>query len=117
MGLGDAAHARQPPDGPLLVRGGVHPVLRAQQAPQQLGVLAHASSYLRTLPAALALGPSESEGADLQRPVTYLGQIRACDQGEVACGQTETKAAEGRSVASRVGFETQTPVSSIPPSM
>ena len=44
VGLGDAAHARQPPDGPVLVRGGVHPVLRAQQAPQQLGVLAHAPS-------------------------------------------------------------------------
>ena len=39
VGLGDAAHARQPPDRPLLVRGGVHPVLRAQQAAQQLGVL------------------------------------------------------------------------------
>ena len=38
--LGDAAHARQPPHGPLLVRGGVHPVLRAQQAAQQLGILA-----------------------------------------------------------------------------
>ena len=37
--LGDAAHAGQPRDGPLLVRGGVHPVLRAQQAAQQLGVL------------------------------------------------------------------------------
>ena len=40
VGLGDAAHARKPPDGPLLVRGGVHPVLRAQQAAQQLGILA-----------------------------------------------------------------------------
>jgi hypothetical protein len=30
VGLGDAAHAGQPPDGPVLVRGGVHPVLRAQ---------------------------------------------------------------------------------------
>ena len=40
VGLGHAAHARQPPDGPLLVRRGVHPVLRAQQAAQQLGILA-----------------------------------------------------------------------------
>src|SRR4029450_13544801 len=40
VGFGDSAHARQPPDGPFLVRGGVHPVLRAQQAAQQLRVLA-----------------------------------------------------------------------------
>ena len=44
MSLRGAAHARQPPDGPLLVRGGIHPVLGAQQAPQQLGILTHASS-------------------------------------------------------------------------
>jgi hypothetical protein len=37
--LGDAAHPRQPPHGPGLVRGAVHAVLRAQQAAQQLGVL------------------------------------------------------------------------------
>ena len=40
MRLGDVAYARQPRDGPLLVRGGVHPVLRAQQAAQQRRVLA-----------------------------------------------------------------------------
>ena len=64
VGLGDAAHARQPPDGPLLVRGGVHAVLRAQQAPQQLGVLAHASStvFLRTpVRAGLAVDVAERE--------------------------------------------------------
>ena len=37
--LGDAAHTRQSTDRPLLVRRGVHPVLRAEQATQQLGVL------------------------------------------------------------------------------
>lgn len=30
VGLGDTAHPRQSPDRPLLVRGGVHPVLGAQ---------------------------------------------------------------------------------------
>ena len=40
--LGDGADAREPLDRPLLVRGGVHLVLGAQQAPQQLGVLGHA---------------------------------------------------------------------------
>jgi hypothetical protein len=40
VSLGRAADARQPPDGPVLVRSGVHPILRAQQAAQQLGVLA-----------------------------------------------------------------------------
>lgn len=45
LGLGDAAHAREPPDGPRLVRARVHPVLRAQQPPQQLGILAHALCY------------------------------------------------------------------------
>ena len=40
----DAADARQPPYGPVLVRGGVHPVFRAQQAAQQLGVLACSTS-------------------------------------------------------------------------
>ena len=44
--LGDVAHACQPSDGPLLVRGGVHPVLRAQQAAQQRGVLACTPSSL-----------------------------------------------------------------------
>ena len=39
MRRGNAAHPRQPPHGPGLVRGGIHPVLRAQQASQQLGVL------------------------------------------------------------------------------
>ena len=38
--LGDAAHAREPFDRPLLVRGGIHAVFRAQQPAQQLGVLA-----------------------------------------------------------------------------
>lgn len=37
---GHAADARQASHGPVLVRGGVHPVLRAQQAAQQPGVLA-----------------------------------------------------------------------------
>jgi len=37
--LGDAAHAGQAPDRPLLVRGRVHAVLRAQQTAQELGVL------------------------------------------------------------------------------
>jgi hypothetical protein len=32
VSLGDGAHARQPPDGPILMRGGIHPVLRAEQA-------------------------------------------------------------------------------------
>jgi hypothetical protein len=36
---GDAADTRKPPDGPVLVRGGVHSVLRAQEAAQQLGIL------------------------------------------------------------------------------
>src|SRR5262249_53328479 len=40
VGLGDAAPPRQPRDGPVLVRGGVHPVLRAQEPAQQLWVLA-----------------------------------------------------------------------------
>jgi len=39
VGLGHPAHAGEPPDWPLLVRGGVHPVLGAQQAAQQLGIL------------------------------------------------------------------------------
>ena len=39
MSLGHAAHARQPIDGPLFMRSGVHPILGAQQAAQQLGVL------------------------------------------------------------------------------
>jgi hypothetical protein len=30
VGLGDAAYACQPRDRPVLVRGGIHPVLRAQ---------------------------------------------------------------------------------------
>ena len=40
MSLGHAAHARQPIDGPLFMRSGVHPILCAQQAAQQLRVLA-----------------------------------------------------------------------------
>jgi hypothetical protein len=32
MGLGDAAHAGEAADGPGLTRGGVHPVLRPEQA-------------------------------------------------------------------------------------
>src|SRR5262245_34528938 len=35
--LGYAAHLREAAHGPLLVRGAVHAVLRAQQAAQQLG--------------------------------------------------------------------------------
>jgi hypothetical protein len=41
MGLGHAAHPREPLDGPLFVRSGVHSVFRAQQAAQQLGVLVY----------------------------------------------------------------------------
>jgi chitosanase len=41
MRLRHAAHAREPRDGPFLVRRRIHAVLRAQQAAQQLGVLAH----------------------------------------------------------------------------
>src|SRR6187549_27527 len=37
---GDMAYARQPMHGPGLVRGGIHPILRAQQAAQELRVLA-----------------------------------------------------------------------------
>jgi len=37
VGLGEAADARQPLHGPRLVRGGVHPIPHAQQAPQHLG--------------------------------------------------------------------------------
>src|SRR5579862_6160510 len=40
MSRGDSTHLCQPPHRPVLVRGGVHPVLRTQQATQQLGVLA-----------------------------------------------------------------------------
>src|SRR6202011_501431 len=40
MGSGDVAHPRQPPHGPGLMRGRVHPILRAQQTPQKLGILA-----------------------------------------------------------------------------
>ena len=40
MSLGHAAHARQPIDWPLFMRSGVHPILCAQQAAQQLRVLA-----------------------------------------------------------------------------
>lgn len=38
--LGDTTHAREPLNGPLLVRGGVHPILGTQQAAQQVRVLA-----------------------------------------------------------------------------
>lgn len=37
--LGDAADARQPKDRPFLVRGGIHPVLCAQQTAQQFRVV------------------------------------------------------------------------------
>jgi hypothetical protein len=40
MSRRDSAHACQPLHWPILVRGSVHPVLRAQQTAQQLGVLA-----------------------------------------------------------------------------
>jgi hypothetical protein len=40
VGLGDVAHLRQALHGPGLVRGGVHPIFGAQQAPQKLGILA-----------------------------------------------------------------------------
>jgi len=39
VGFGDAADARQAPHGPALMRGGIHPILCAQQSPQQLGIL------------------------------------------------------------------------------
>ena len=39
MGLGDSAHSCQALHRPVLVRSGVHSVLRAQQAAQQLWVL------------------------------------------------------------------------------
>jgi len=39
MRLGYAAHFRQPPDRPGLVRGAVHAIFRAQQAPQEFRVL------------------------------------------------------------------------------
>lgn len=47
MGLGDAAHAREAPDGPLFVRGAVHPVLCAQQSAQQLGILTRMTSDIK----------------------------------------------------------------------
>ena len=37
---GDAAHARQPLDRPVLVRGDVHAIFRAQQASEKLRILA-----------------------------------------------------------------------------
>ena len=37
VGLGDAAHAGKPLDGPLFVRGGVHPVFGAEQATEEVG--------------------------------------------------------------------------------
>ena len=40
VSLRNVAHAGKSPDGPVLVRGRVYPVFRAQQSPQQLGVLA-----------------------------------------------------------------------------
>ena len=39
MRLGNAAHFRQPPDRPGLVRGRVHAIFRAQQAAQEFRVL------------------------------------------------------------------------------
>jgi hypothetical protein len=39
--LGDAAHLRKTTHGPRFVRGGVHPVSRAQKAAEQRRVLAH----------------------------------------------------------------------------
>jgi hypothetical protein len=44
VGRRDAADARQPLDRPALVRAGVHPVLRAQQAAQQPRILARGVS-------------------------------------------------------------------------
>ena len=44
--FGNAAHASQAPDGPFLVRRGVHPVLRAQQTAQQFGILARRCACL-----------------------------------------------------------------------
>jgi hypothetical protein len=41
VSLGHVAHLCQPPDGPVLLGGGVHAVFRAQQPTQQLGVLAY----------------------------------------------------------------------------
>ncbi len=61
VGLGDAAHARQPPDRPLLVRGGVHPVLGAQQAAQQRRILAGALWLLS------GRAPCSHEGDQLSR--------------------------------------------------
>ncbi len=37
--FGHAAHPREAPHGPFLMRRGVHPILRTQQAAQELGVL------------------------------------------------------------------------------
>ena len=54
MGLGDSAHSCQPLHRPVLVRGGVHSVLRAQQPPQQFGILAHAPSFTDDLALARA---------------------------------------------------------------
>jgi len=39
VGFGDAAHARQPPHRPLLLRGRIYPVPGTQQAAQEIGVL------------------------------------------------------------------------------
>ena len=39
VGLGDLAHLRQAVNGPVLVRGGIHAVFRAQEAAQQCGGL------------------------------------------------------------------------------
>ena len=44
--LGHAAHARQAADRPFLVRGGVHAVLGAEQAAQEVGGLAWRPSFI-----------------------------------------------------------------------
>ena len=53
MGLGDSAHSCQPLHWPVLVRGGVHSVLRAQQATQQLGFLVHCDGNHRPVSGAV----------------------------------------------------------------
>ena len=75
--LGHAAHPREAPDGPLLVRGGVHPILRAEQAAQQLRVLtthdpANLSGY-----AARVLPISDSPRDPAHRPWATLVLIAA----------------------------------------
>jgi hypothetical protein len=61
---GDAAHARKPHDGPLLVRGGIHPILGAQQATRQLrGLMAGlCGARAGRLPGRIAAGPARLAG-------------------------------------------------------